>query len=100
MINEDTWKISTNKKIEKSINMNVKNIFSVRFPYEKYQKVEKCEKVGFYECPKHKFGDTPIYLRNIIFKSKYRELSWGINMEFCIIEKSIIQWLQNCTPIY
>ena len=86
-LNEKDQKI---KKCEKSILIPVQNIVLVRHPYEKDQQIEKSKKWILVNVWKH-FGETQFYLRSIIFKPKYWELSWAIKMEDIIIEKSIIQ---------
>ena len=63
MINEDKWESSTNRKT-RFIFDEWSKLLLVRPPYEKDQKIEKCQTFSFDKCSKY-FFDTPLSSQGI-----------------------------------
>ena len=67
MINDDKQKSSTNQKCEK-IEFDECSKYVLMIPrYEKNQKTEKGEKSILMDIQNNCFGETPVYLRGVIF---------------------------------
>ena len=110
---EDSNEIRKHDKWEKMKNINkLKNCENINFdecwrlffdvtPAWKRSKIGKCDHIYLDRYPKSFFGKTPFYLKGCNFWAQtLRAILSNKNRILHFWIKSIIQYLQNCAPIF